>query len=198
MARLISFLALLGTCVTVFGADVAGFIRWNEHCTDIADLGQAKVVLDNGEAWGSVNRNGNFVIPDVTPGTYLLSVISHDHHFDKLRIDVPSNAELPKVRPYIAGTPMNPPSPIKLPYPIRISARQRNTYFVPREGFNVLGMFQNPMMMMMAAAGVMMLATPYLMKSMDPEMVQEFQQNQAKMANLQSSLQTGDIKSGSA
>jgi len=31
---------------------------------------------------------------------------------------------------------------------------------------------------------------------MDPQMMEEFKQNQAKMASMQKSLQSGDIKSG--
>ncbi|TFY66191.1 hypothetical protein EVG20_g4902 [Dentipellis fragilis] len=216
MAHLHWFLALLSACTYTLALDVAGFVQWNEHCSGIAELGHARVLLDNADAWGSITRDGRFVIPDVAPGTYLLSVVSHDHHFDqvmspthlhwtilipafffKLRIDVPSEAELvPEVRPYVPGTPMNPASKVKMPHPIKLIPRLRNNYFVPKQSFNLVGMFQNPMMLMMVFAGAMMLGTPYLMKNMDPEMVEEFKHNQAKMANLQSSLQSGDLKSG--
>ena len=77
-------------------------------------------------------------------------------------------------------------------------------------------MFQNPMMLMMVFGGVMMLSMPYLLvrfqirvrlpreclcadprvqKSMDPEMVQEFKENQANLSIFQTSLQNGDLKS---
>ena len=38
-------------------------------------------------------------------------------------------------------------------------------------------------------------ADPCVQKSMDPEMVQEFKENQAKLSNFQTSLQNGDLKS---
>lgn len=70
----------------------------------IGDLGQAKVVLDNGKLRGGVTRDGSFVMyvtslpllcptlrterhpsPDVPAGTYVLSVAAHDHVFDQAR-----------------------------------------------------------------------------------------------------------------
>jgi hypothetical protein len=44
-----------------------------------------------------------------------------------------------------------------------LTPRHKNRYFSPRESFNLLGMFQSPMMMIMALTGVMMLAMPYIM-----------------------------------
>jgi len=53
-------------------------------------------------------------------------------------------------------------------------------------------MFQNPMMLIMVFGGLMMLAMPYIMKNMDPELLQEAQQNQARVQNA---LQSGASKS---
>ena len=124
--------------------------------------------------------------PDVVAGTYIVSVIARDHVFDKvgticdlwfsplcslsvethcpqLRVDVPPEPEYPpEVRPYTVGTPLNPPSPVKLPYPIKLVPRQRKSYFVPHQSFNVVQMFQSPMMLMMVFGGMMMLAMPYI------------------------------------
>ncbi len=36
----------------------------------------------------------------------------------------------------------------------------------------------------------------YIQKNMDPEMLQDFKERQAKISNIQSSLQSGDLKSG--
>jgi hypothetical protein len=81
----------------------------------------------------------------------------------QLRIDVPAEFDSPpEVSPYTVGTPLNPRSPIKLPYPIKLVPRQRKSYFVPLQSFDVLQMFQNPMMLMMVFGGLMMLAMPYI------------------------------------
>jgi len=51
------------------------------------------------------------------------------------------------------------------------------------------------MMLIMVFTGVMMFAMPYIMKNMDPEMLEEMKGRQAKMASIQSSMQSGDITS---
>ncbi|KAH9968911.1 hypothetical protein BC827DRAFT_1166433 [Russula dissimulans] len=195
MTRLVTIVVLLASAwVTVLAADLSGFVQWNEHCPDSLQLGHARVVLDNSIASGTISRDGLFTVPDVAVGTYIVSVISHDHVFDKLRIDVPPESESPpEVRPYTDGTPLDPPSPIKLPYPIKLVPRQRNSYFIPHQSFNVVQMLQNPMMLITVFGGLMMLAMPYIMKNVDPEVLQEAQQNQSRLRNA---LQSGDTKSG--
>lgn len=101
---------------------------------------------------------------NVPTGTYILSVVSPDYTFDQVRIDVQENEA--EIRPYAPGTPLNPPSPIALSYPISLIPRQKHVYFVPRETFNLLGMLSNPMMLMMIAAGGMMFGLPYLTVSL--------------------------------
>lgn len=195
MTRILAVAVLFASaCTTCFAAEISGFVEWNGHCADAIQLGHAKVVLDNSVASGSVSRNGTFVIPDVAAGTYLVSVVSRDHVFDKLRVDVPPELDSPpEVSPYTIGTPLNPRSPIKLPYPIKLVPRQTKSYFVPHQSFNVVQMFQNPMMLIMVFGGFMMLAMPYLTKNLDPALLQEAQQNQAKFTTA---LQSGDLKSG--
>ena len=93
---------------------------------------------------------------------YSLPLIECDA--SQLRVDVPPEPESsPEVRPYAIGTPLNPPSPIKLPYPVKLVPRQRNSYFVPHQSFSIMLMFQNPMMLIMVFGGAMMLAMPYIM-----------------------------------
>ncbi|KAI0735248.1 hypothetical protein C8Q76DRAFT_711601 [Earliella scabrosa] len=192
----LALLALTSSCFSALALDLKGRIQWNEACPGIGELGQASVVLDNGKLRGGVTRDGSFVIPDVPAGTYVLSVLAHDHAFEQVRVDVFDTETLPEVRPYFPGTPLSPPSPVTLPYPILLSARQRHDYFIPRESFNVLAMFKNPMMMMMLGAGVLVLFMPTMMKNMDPEVMEEFKERQAKMAGVQSALQSGDLTGG--
>ncbi|CAL1695997.1 unnamed protein product [Somion occarium] len=189
-------LTLVSLLCSSLAFDLKGRVVWNEICPGIGDLGQAKVVLDNGNLYGSVTRNGQFVIPEVPSGTYILSVVAHDHAFERLRIDVLDTDTLPEVRPYVPGTPLSPPSPVTLPYPITLIPRARYDYYTPQESFNLVGMFQNPMMLLMLGTGVLMLAMPYIMKNMDPEVLQEFKERQAKITDIQSSIQNGDLKTG--
>ncbi|TFK57346.1 hypothetical protein OE88DRAFT_1651020 [Heliocybe sulcata] len=189
-------LSLLSLSCSVFALDLHGRVLWNEVCRGSQELGSAKVILYQGKLQGGVKWDGTFTIYDVHPGTYILSVLAHNHTFDKLRIDVSDSDPLPEVRPYVPGTPLSPPSQVMLPYPVLLSARQKNNYFVPRQSFNLLAMFQNPMMIMMVAAGVMVLGAPYLLKSLDPDALEEFKERQAKVSGLQNSIQNGDFKGG--
>ncbi|KAJ7462679.1 hypothetical protein B0H11DRAFT_2053786 [Mycena galericulata] len=186
-------IALLSLGLSTFAVDVRGKLQWNEVCPDITTLGHAKVVLDGGKFKGSVIHNGAFSIPDVPAGTYILSVVAHDYTFDELRIDV-LESEF-EARPYSVATPLNPASSILLPQ-ISLPARSKHVYFVPIDSFNIVGMFQNPMMLMLLFGGVMVVSMPYLMKNMDPETMKEFKEQQAKMSGMQSALASGDLKAG--
>ncbi|EKM60981.1 uncharacterized protein PHACADRAFT_180137 [Phanerochaete carnosa HHB-10118-sp] len=189
-------LSLLSLACVAFGLNLQGRVQWNEHCSGADELGQAKAVLDNGYRHGSITQDGTFTIPEVPPGIYILSIISHDHVFDKLRVDVLETDTLPEVHPYVPGTPLSSSTTVTLPYPIRLSAAQRLNYYAERQGFNLLGMLNNPMMMMMLVGGGLVFAMPYIMKSLDPEALQTLEKRQAKMSTIQSSLHSGDLKSG--
>jgi len=186
-------LPLLGLLLSwsniAFALELTGYVQWSVLCPNYEVLGSAKVLLDAGKMSGRVTRNGNFSIPDVPPGTYILSVLSHDHSFDHVRIDVSPSEPLPEVRSYVFGTPLLTTSSVSLPYPVVLIPRHENKYFSPRESFNLLGMFQSPMMMIMALTGGMMLAMPYIMKRLDPETLDGLKGQQAKVQEL---MQSGD------
>ncbi|KAJ4486348.1 hypothetical protein J3R30DRAFT_3655533 [Lentinula aciculospora] len=193
MALHIIFILFLGLLsIGISAIDIKGQISWNDVCQGYSQLGHSRVVLDNEKYSGGVSKDGSFVISNVPSGVYLLSIISHDHQFDQ----DDSSSEPIEVRPYIPATPMSPASMILLPHPIRLSARQRFNYFVPRESFNIMGMLKSPMILMMIFAGGLVLGMPYLMKNMDPESLEEFKREQAKMSHAQSALQSGDFRSG--
>lgn len=80
----------------------------------------------------------------------------------QLRLDV-TNESTVEVRPYVPGTPLNPPSSILLSHPIKLSAHQKFNYFIPRESFNIMGMLKSPMILIMIFGGGLVLGMPYLM-----------------------------------
>ncbi|PVF97609.1 hypothetical protein CPB86DRAFT_706721 [Serendipita vermifera] len=160
---------------------------------DPKDLGAAKVILDDGRYSSSVTRNGDFIIPHVEPGTYILQVLAPSHYFDQFRIDVLVDSDLPEVRPYTPGTPLNPPAMVTLPYPLRLQAKRKLDFFIPKESFNLLGMLKNPMMLMMIVTAGMVMGVPYLMKNLDPETLKEITEQQQKMAKMQEGM---DLSSG--
>ncbi|QRV75893.1 transmembrane protein [Ceratobasidium sp. AG-Ba] len=174
-----------------WAGDVVGRIEWNDVCPGIAELKpHTVVVLDGGMYSAGVRRSGEFVFEDVSDGAYVLSVLAPDHVFDVIRIDVENTTVT--ARPHVLGTPfelsINSPT---LTYPLTLTARGKNSYFVPREGFNVAGMFQNPMMMMMVITGVMVLFMPKLMESMGDEMKQEIEEKRHEMLGVGPGLGPG-------
>ena len=60
-----------------------------------------------------------------------------------MRIDVENTTV--SAHPHVLGTPfeLSAIGPA-LGYPLTLTARGKNSYFMPREGFNLAGMFQNP------------------------------------------------------
>lgn len=195
--RLVSLLSVLaGLTETALAIDLVGHVQWNDLCPNYGTLGATKIILDAGRYSARVTRNGNFSIPDVDPGTYVLSVLSHDYTFDQLRIDISSTSPLPKIKPHIFGTPLLSLSAVSLPYPITLTARGKNNYFKPHESFSLLGMFQNPMMVLMLLTGVMLLGLPYVIKNTDPQTLEEIKGQHAKFTSIQNSIQSGNIKSG--
>ncbi|KAF9056348.1 hypothetical protein BJ165DRAFT_1399037 [Panaeolus papilionaceus] len=182
------------TVVTAF--DIVGNIAWNDICSNISALGQAKASLDNGFITGSVKQDGGFQLTGVPDGKYILTIVSHDYLFDQVVITVNDTSSTADVRPYIPGTPMHPPSNVNLFYPVVFIPRGKNNYYVPPEQFNLAGMLSNPMMLLMIGGAGMMLAMPYIIKNLDPEALEELKEQQNKMSGLQQALQSGDIKSG--
>ncbi|EJD04925.1 uncharacterized protein FOMMEDRAFT_81026 [Fomitiporia mediterranea MF3/22] len=178
-------------------SSLEGRVLWNSVCPGYSSLGHSKVVLDDSRYSGGIRRDGSFSIPDVDEGSYILNVLSHDIMFDSFRVDVHSPGEsLPDVRPYVQGTPHNPPSTITLQYPIALTPRQKANYFVEPQSFNALGMLQNPMVLMMLVMGVLVIGLPYLIKNLDPEVAKELNERQSRVSGIQSSIQSGDFRSG--
>jgi hypothetical protein len=194
MARILSMILVqLLSCVALaFALDIAGKVSWTDICPNAASLGQAKVALDDGIFSGSVTHDGEFIIPDVPDGTYILSLISHDYFFNQLRLDVKNSTA--EVRLFVPGTPLNPPSPVLLPYPIVLIPREKSVYFVPPETFNLVAMMSNPMMLLMVVGGGMMLAMPYLMNHLDSDAMEDFKQQ----GRIKGALHSGDSKAGLA
>jgi hypothetical protein len=195
MARILLF-QLLSCLAFAWAFDITGQIVWNDVCPNATTLGQAKASIDDGVLTGGITTNGKFLIPDVPDGTHVLSIISHDFSFDQLRIDVNRTSSAIEVRPYVDGTPMNPPSSIMLPYPVFLIARGKQNYFIPPESFNLGAMLSNPMMLLMVGGAGMMLAMPYLMKNLDPEALEDFKEQQNKLGGIQDAFQSGDLKAG--
>ncbi|KAK9235499.1 hypothetical protein V1525DRAFT_427787 [Lipomyces kononenkoae] len=139
-----------------------------------------EVVLRSAEAKYKtyVRADGtSFVFLNVTAGSYALSVNSAEHVFPTLRVDVATaDVEVFLTHP---GNEWSFKGP-RQPYPIELRPFGPAVYYQYREGFNVLKLFKNPMLMISLLTLGMVFVLPKIMDSMDPEQLKEIQQEQAK------------------
>ncbi|CAE6428324.1 unnamed protein product [Rhizoctonia solani] len=183
------------TVVVLDGGMYSGGVRRSGEFTiaDVADGAYVLSVLSPDHAFDFVSNaviTVSFMdfVSCETSHEYLGQWLAHNYSIcgtdDTLvRIDVDNDTV--SVHPHVLGTPfeLSAAGPT-LPYPLTLSARSKNVYFIPREGFNLAGMFQNPMMLMMVVTGVMVMFMPKLMDSMGEETKQELQQKQQEMFGI--------------
>ncbi|RKP08257.1 hypothetical protein THASP1DRAFT_23714 [Thamnocephalis sphaerospora] len=139
-----------------------------------------RVVLDNGRYTGHLRQDGGFIIPGVPDGDYLLEVWTANMEFPKVKLSIENGA----VQATVSATGAEWGSPgAGLPYPLTLSPLAQREFFAKREGFNIMSLFANPYMLMMGFSVIMLVVMPKMMKNMDPEALQEMQQNQADLHN---------------
>ncbi|KNZ63708.1 hypothetical protein VP01_1110g3 [Puccinia sorghi] len=199
-------------------ADVAGCrVAWNTALPDISHLPtDSKVVLRSGR-WKVeefIREDGTFILQDVSPGKYVLTVQCRTVAFPALSVQVPSpqgapnSAEPPEVKPFIYGQASAPPIPSdpapapirpdwRLQYPIQLVPTARIQYEQTKLGFNPVAMLLgNPMYLLMGGMAVFMIVMPKLIGLMDPEALAEVQANQADLHKQMTSIQEMDFTSG--
>ncbi|KAI5477950.1 hypothetical protein MNV49_005742 [Pseudohyphozyma bogoriensis] len=87
----------------------------------------------------------------------------------------------------------------QLPYPLVIPEVKKRGYYDEKPGFNIIKTIRNnPLMLAMGLVGILSLATPALMKRLDPEILAEVQQNQAQMHAKMNSFKNVDVAGGVA
>lgn len=80
-------------------------------------------------------------------------------------MDIPANDDVAEVRLHYPGTPLNPPVAVTLPYPIILHPRRKNSFFIPPESFDPMGMLKSPMVLMMGATALMAVGLPWMLVS---------------------------------
>ncbi|KAI8813861.1 hypothetical protein BJ742DRAFT_787723 [Cladochytrium replicatum] len=183
MNTLVAFL-FLGVLSFVSGeAAVRGRIALNDIIPDLSLISHnTRVVLNGGQYVGYVKDDGSFSIPNVPDGIHILDVQSTDYTFDKIRVDVGGN----RVTASITQLGMNYArvGP-QVRHPLELPARAKTDYFMPRESFNIMGLFANPMLLMTGVSMLMFLGMPYLMKNIDPETLKEMQEKQSQQPKVE-------------
>ncbi|KAG0182362.1 hypothetical protein DFQ29_004602 [Apophysomyces sp. BC1021] len=104
-----------------------------------------------------------------------MEVQSIDYIFPQLRVDVQEEI----VRAAYTGLGSGWDSTgSTVNYPVEWRAKAEAEYFMERQGFNVMGMFKNPMFLMLGFSAVMMFVLPKMMANIDPEAMNEITQSQ--------------------
>ncbi|KAI9490584.1 hypothetical protein BDB00DRAFT_538448 [Zychaea mexicana] len=181
---------LIAACLVALAesATVTGSIGINAILPDIKKLRPTTRVALNGGAYSAlVTANGQFEIPDVDTGSYVLEVQAIDYVFPKLRLDVVKDQGITRAAYTGYGTSFESRG-YSVEQPLELRAKAPATYFVERKGFNVLAMFKNPMFLMIGFSALMMFVLPKIMANMDPEALKEMSQSQADAQKMVSDM----------
>ncbi|KAH8554489.1 hypothetical protein BGW37DRAFT_479924 [Umbelopsis sp. PMI_123] len=180
----ILFASLLATCC--FAARLEGSIAKNGLLQDLANLEAAATVqLNGGEYSTFVQGDGRFIFPEVPRGSYFLEIQSVNYIFPKLRVDVGDDTV--KGAYSSLGSEWSSTG-YEVTYPFVLKAKAPAEYFFKREGFNIMNMFKNPMMIMMGMSALMLVVLPKMMANISPEDMEDFNKAQADAQKMMSEV----------
>ncbi|KAI9034002.1 hypothetical protein CLU79DRAFT_726597 [Phycomyces nitens] len=187
MTRFISFTYIAWLASLLFtiaqAAKVKGVIKTNGILKDTTQLSPSTRVTLNGEAHSTwIKKNGEFEFLDIAPGSYLLEVRSIDYIFPKLRVDVDGEGDVSGA--YTGSGISWAATGLPVDHPFELKAKLEAEYFIKKQGFNILGMFKNPMFLMLGFSAVIMFIMPKMMKNLDPEAMKEIGASQSEAQKM--------------
>ncbi|KAJ1834278.1 hypothetical protein LPJ63_002066 [Coemansia sp. RSA 2711] len=177
MPRLVLILA-----ATVLASEktyrLRGTIAANDVLGDVSELAtRAEAVVNGGEHRAFIQKDGSFVVENLTLGDWLLEVASADYAFPKIHVHIATSEEgraSVAARYVQIGTEWSEDAPV-LAYPLKIEASAKYDFFTPRQGFSIVAMFSNPYMLMVGASLAAIFIMPKLQANLDPETLKELQ-----------------------
>lgn len=143
----------------------------------------------------AVLRKGNYLLfPTITTsGSHLLTIFTRDYTFAQYRIDIsPSTASeaslqitgayetYPGTQWSDHGIPLTPAGQPTLDLTLNAKILSQKNFYQQREGFNVMNLAKNPMLLMGVVGVAFMWGMPKMLENMDPEMREEYEQMQKK------------------
>eukprot|EP01119_Soliformovum_irregulare_P007737 TRINITY_DN201_c0_g1_i1.p1 TRINITY_DN201_c0_g1~~TRINITY_DN201_c0_g1_i1.p1 ORF type:complete len:218 (+),score=38.77 TRINITY_DN201_c0_g1_i1:3-656(+) len=123
---------------------------------------------DDGTSRTIMRTDGNFRFADVSKGSYLLQISSTDYLFPFIRVDVTKNSQVRAFKQMSAGEDRD-----LLPYPLRISPDAPADFFLVKEGFQVMSLIKNPMIIMMGVTLIFTMVIPKMLSGIDQEAMAE-------------------------
>ena len=154
----------------------------------------ATLTSGSGPQLKAVLRKGNFLefseLP--TAGSHLLDIYSRDYVFAPYRIDISTTSDSSVTQITGAfetyrgtqwsdhGVPLTPGDRPTESLTISAKVLSRKDFYEQRQGFNVLSLLKNPMILMGVVALAFTFGMPKLMENMDPEMKAEYDEMSKK------------------
>ena len=111
------------------------------------------------------NAQGRFNFDAVSPGHYLLEVHHRDFSFDSYRVEVTQDATV--ISKLLVRE--------RLAHPLVVLPVGSAIYYEQPPSYNPLGMFKNPMVLILGVGALLMFAMPKMMANIDPEAMQQMQ-----------------------
>lgn len=139
---------------------------WEQHRN-------TKIILDNGHKFAYLDSMGHFTLFGIEDGTHLIEIYDSMYQFKPVLVEISGSSITA-----LDGVPSALRAE-RLPYPLRYSTERRSNYFEIREGFSIMSLFMNPMVLI---GGVMVLMTFFMPKmKLDPEQMKEMKDMQKTM-----------------
>ncbi|KAI9226304.1 MAG: hypothetical protein DHS80DRAFT_32885 [Piptocephalis tieghemiana] len=167
---------------------VPGQLVHPEKTTNYVPDLHAKVTLDHGLYSSLVLEDGSFNILNVPEGSYILNVQSRLYDYPTLKIQVDKGGKV-QAYSFLPGSSWDTSNP-SVELPLRLLPKSKRSYFMAREGFNLMGLLMSPYVLMMGFTGLMVYGVPKLMENMDPEALKEMQKSQKDAQKFTSFLQS--------
>jgi hypothetical protein len=149
---------------------------------------QLRVVLNGGAYQAPVRDDGSFEVNNVSPGTYLVEIVTPTLVFQAQRVEIAGK----KVKVTLASDART-----SLPYPLQFSPAAEHVFFEVKEGLSMNIIWQNWYVLLMLGSVLFMAVMPKLL-NVDPEQLREMQEQMAKDQNAAKGLLGGLLPGASA
>mmetsp|Transcript_30303 Transcript_30303/g.53564 ORF Transcript_30303/g.53564 Transcript_30303/m.53564 type:complete len:177 (+) Transcript_30303:605-1135(+) len=165
-------MAYLYLCLALATAiNVEGYIRTPPGIDRKTIIWANTRVMLDGQKTAFPDSTGYFAIRDVPPGNHVVEVHDPIYHYNTAVLEVSASS--------VTALEALAVRPNKLEYPLVFQAVRPISYFEKREGFSVMKLAMNPMVLMMGVMGCMYFFMPKL--QLDPEQMAQLKEMQKEM-----------------
>jgi len=168
-------LVWFSSIIVVFSTIISGSIS---DSTILPSLTYISLSAPGSQYTAFITQSGKFEIRNVDVGSYLLHVHCPTFVFKPLRVDVEKDFVV--VHSTFRGNEWDHIGPVE-PFPILLQVISKAQHFTSREGFSLMSLFGNPMLLMAVFMSLMIYVIPKMTANLDPEAIKELNERQNKM-----------------